>query len=402
MIVRHILVGVVVIIWMAVWPLGEGQASSAENEHGQDSERIQDKYVELQLERIGSHEVENYWQQVKDEYDGFLPDHQPQGIKNFFQFEGSLFSFSFLTGLFRFVFQELLINVKLLGSIILLTVFSMILQQIQTAFENNSVSKVAYAVTYLVIFILAINSFYSAMNYAKDAISSMVHFMMALIPLILALMATTGSVTSVSLFHPLIIFLVHTSGVFIYSVIFPLLFFSAILGIVSAFSDQYKVTQLSDLLRNVGVGLLGIFLTIFLGVVSVQGATSAIVDGVTIKAAKFVTGNFVPIVGRMFTDATDTVIGASLLVKNTVGLAGVFILVLLCIFPALKVLTIAFVFHLAAAILQPLGESNVITCLNVIGKSLLYVFAALATVGLMFFLAITIIITAGNLSVMVR
>lgn len=361
-----------------------------------------DMFVEQQLEDLGTHEVEAFWKQIREEYDGFLPENQPLELKDFFRFEGSIFFISLLKGFLRYLFHELLLNAKLLGSIILLTVFSMILQQIQSAFENNSVSKVAYAITYLVIFILAINSFHSAMDYAREAISNMVNFMMALIPLVLALMASLGNITSVSLFHPLIIFLVNTSGIVIYKVIFPLLFFSAILGMVSAFSEHYKVTQLSNLLRNVSVALLGVFLTVFLGVVSVQGATSAIVDGVTIKTAKFVTGNFVPVVGRLFTDATDTVIGASLLVKNTVGLAGVIILLLLCAFPALKVLTIAFIFHLSAAILQPLGHSSVIACLNVIGKNLLFVFAALATICLMFFLAITIIITAGNLSVMVR
>ena len=76
---------------------------------------------------------------------------------------------------------------------------------------------------------------------------------------------------------------------------------------------------MANLLRNITIGILGGLLTIFLTVVSVQGASSAVVDGVTIKAAKFITGNFVPVVGKMFTDATDTVISASLLVKNTIG-----------------------------------------------------------------------------------
>lgn len=371
---------------------------SAEGE----SESPSQYFIENQLDNLGTSEVEQFWKQVKGEYGGFLPENQPVGFKDFFQMEGSLFSAALLKGLLKYTFHEILLNVKLLGAIIILTVFSMILENIQSAFEKNSVSKVAYAITYLVIIILALNSFHSAMEYAKEAISNMVNFMMALIPLVLALMASMGNITSVSLFHPLIIFLVNTSGMLIYSIIFPLLFFSSILGIVSTFSDQYKVTQLSLLFRNVSIGLLGVFLTIFLGVVSVQGATSAVVDGVTIKTAKFVTGNFVPIVGRMFTDATDTVIGASLLVKNTVGLAGVIILILLSVFPALKILALAFIFNLSAALLQPLGNSSVITCLSLIGKNLLFVFAALATVCLMFFLAITIMIAAGNLSVMVR
>jgi len=359
-------------------------------------------YINHQLEQLGVSEIEQFWQRLRTEYNGYLPENQPRGIKDFFQLRGSFFSIEMLTGFIKFLFYELWANAKLLGAIIILTVFSMLLEHIQSAFERNSVSKVAYAITYLVIMILAINSFHMAIGFAQQAISTMVNFMMALLPLVLALMASMGNFSSVALFHPLIIFMVHFSGIFIYSVIFPLLFLSAILHMVSTFSEQYKVTQLANLLRNIGIGALGIFLTVFLGIVSVQGASSAVVDGITIKTAKYVTGNFVPVVGRMFTDATDTVIGASLLVKNTIGLAGVLIIIIICAFPALKILAIALIFNISAALLQPLGNSNVVVCLNVIGKSLLLVFAALATVCLMFFLGLTIIIAASNMSLMIR
>jgi len=66
------------------------------------------------------------------------------------------------------------------------------------------------------------------------------------------------------------------------------------------------------------------------------------------------------------------------------------------------VLTLALIFHLAAAVLQPLGGSMIINSLSIIGKSVIFVFAALATVSLMFFLAITIMVAAGNLSLMMR
>lgn len=78
-------------------------------------------------------------------------------------------------------------------------------------------------------------------------------------------------------------------------------------------------------------------------------------DGITLRTAKFITGNFIPVLGRMFTDATDTVISASLLLKNTVGILGVAILICIAAFPAIKVLSLAFIYKLAAAILQPLG-----------------------------------------------
>lgn len=56
-------------------------------------------------------------------------------------------------------------------------------------------------------------------------------------------------------------------------------------------------------------------MTVLLGVISLQGTASAVADGVAIRTAKFVTGNFIPVVGRMFTDAADTVLTASLLLK---------------------------------------------------------------------------------------
>ena len=162
------------------------------------------------------------------------------------------------------------------------------------------------------------------------------------------------------------------------------------------------MTQLANLLRNISVGVLGVLLTVFLGVISVQGATGAVTDGVTLRTAKFVTGNFVPVVGRMFSDAADTVISASMLAKNAIGLAGVIVLLFISAFPAIKILTLALIYNIAAAVMQPLGDSPIVTCLETIGKTMIYVFAALAAVSLMFFLAVTIILTAGNAALMVR
>ena len=280
--------------------------------------------------------------------------------------------------------------------------FSSILQTVQSAFERNAVSKVAYAICYLVIMIIAINSFSVAIGYAKSAIENMIHFMTAMVPLLLTLLASIGNITTVSVLHPLIVFMIHIVGTMIYTIVFPLLFFSAVLHIVSSLSEKYKVTQLADLLRTISVGLLVGMLTVFLGVITIQGATGSVTDGVTIRTAKYITGNFVPVVGKMFTDAADTVIAASLLVKNAVGITGVFILIMLCSFPALKILSLALIYNLAGAMMQPLGDSPIVSCLQTIGKSLVFVFAALAAVGLMFFFALTIIITAGNVAVMMR
>lgn len=364
---------------------------------------INESIANDQLRGMNTEAVETYWNRLMKEYGGFFPD---QKVPSFMEMimpggEGLKLT-TVLAGLLRYVLHEVLYNGKLLVTIVILTVFSMMLETMQTAFERNAVSKVAYSITYMVMIVLAVNSFNVAIGYARDAITGMIQFMMAMVPLLLTLLATMGSVVTVSVLHPVIIFMIHVVGAIIYTVVFPLLFFSAVLHIVSAISDKFKVTQLANVLRNLSVGLMGVMLTVFLGVISVQGATGSVTDGVTMRTAKFITGNFVPVIGRTFSDAADTVVSASLLVKNAIGIAGVVILLFLCAFPAIKILTLALIYNISAAIMQPLGDSPIVNCLQTIGKTLIYVFAAVAAVGLMFFLAITIILTAGNATVMVR
>jgi stage III sporulation protein AE len=363
---------------------------------------ITSKMVDQQVSSMQLDEIKQYWDSISREYGGFLPESQKGTFLEFVKGEKDFSIKGYMLGLLKFMFHELAVHGKLLGTLILLTVFSMLLQSIQNAFDRSAISKVAYGIVYMVLIILALNSFHVAISYATEAIDNMLSFMIALIPLLLALMATVGSLASVAFFHPVILFLVNTSGLLIKNFVLPLLFLSALLSIVSTMSEHHKVTQLAKLLRNVSMGALAFFFTVFLGVMSVQGATAAVADGITIKTAKFITGNFIPVVGRMFTDATDTVMSASILLKNSVGIIGALLLLLLAIFPAIKVLILAFIYSMAAALLQPLGGGPIVESLGIIGKSVMFIFAALMTVSIMFFLAITIIIAAGNVTLMVR
>ncbi|MDN3016561.1 stage III sporulation protein AE [Paenibacillus sp. BSR1-1] len=358
--------------------------------------------VDEQLKSLDLTELKQYWEDISNKYGGFLPESQKGSLYDFVSGEKKFSFKQWGQGVLKFAFHEFVANGKLLGSLIMLTIFSMFLQSMQNAFEQSAISKVAYSIVYMVLVILALNSFHIAINYTNEAIGTMISFILALVPLLLALIAASGGLISAAFFHPVILFLMNMSGVFMQYIILPLLFLATLLSIVSTMSEQYKVSQLAALLRNWSIGLMGLFLTVFLGVISVQGASAAVTDGVTIRTAKFVTGNFIPVIGRMFTDATDTVVSASVLLKNTVGIAGVAILLIIVAFPAIKILMIAFIYKFAAAILQPIGGGPVIKCLDIISKSVIYVFAALGIVSLMFFLSITVIVAAGNLTMMMR
>ncbi|ASN05281.1 stage III sporulation protein AE [Virgibacillus necropolis] len=354
------------------------------------------------LEKVSLDKIQQHWNKLIGDYGGYIPALEKSSLYEFIKNNGSFSVKNTLLGLVEYLFHEIIVNGKLLGLLLMLTLFSVLLQTMHTAFERSMVSKIAYFAVYLVLLFIALNSFYLVFSYTKDAIDAMSSFLIALLPLILGLMATFGSLITVSFFHPIIIFLIFASGVLVSNFVLPLLFLSALLLIVSSLTDSYQVTHLASLLKSISLGVLGVFLTIFLGVLSVQGAASAIQDGVAMKTAKFITGNFIPIVGRTFTDAADTILSASLLLKNSVGIVGLICIVLIALFPAIKIFAIAFIYKLAAAVLQPLGDGPIITSLNVISKHIMYILASLIAVTLMFFLAIVILVVAGNITLMLR
>ncbi|WP_173916182.1 stage III sporulation protein AE [Halobacillus sp. Marseille-Q1614] len=349
---------------------------------------------------ISTEELEKNYDKLHEQYGEYMPSISFDDISEWSE-QGNPSS-GWISGIINFLFHELLANGKLLGSLLFLTMFSALLQAIQSSFENTVVSKIAYMVIYLVLIGLALESFGQVIQYTTATIEQMSSFMIGLLPLLLGIMASFSHLMSISFFHPIIIALVQSSGLLVKYLLIPLFTSSALLMVIGSLNSGFKVDQLAELLRKVGVAIMGAYLTLFLGVISVQGTVTAVQDGVTMKTARFVTGNFVPVVGRLFTDATDTILGASLLLKNTVGLAGVVILLGIALFPALKIFALALVYKFAAAILQPIGDGPVVTAMVIVSRHMMYIFAALLMVSMMFFLVIVIMVAASNITMMVR
>lgn len=299
-------------------------------------------------------------------------------------------------------FKEVVANLDLLGKLVVLAVVCAVLQNLISSFEKGTAGQLAYLITYMVLITIAISSFALAVNAGREVVDTMVTFMQALLPVLLTLLVAVGGVASAAIFSPVVLTTLGVFGTLIKNVILPLLFFVAILGIVDNLSERFKVSNLAGLLKVVAMGLMGIFSTIFLGVLAVQGVAGAVGDSVAFRTAKFSVDAFVPVVGGMLSDALEAVVSSSLLIKNAVGIAGMAAIGAMMVVPLLKIITMAFIYKLAGALIQPINDGQMVGCLNGLGNNLLLIFASVATAGLLFFFAITIVVGAGNITVMLR
>ena len=188
-----------------------------------------------------------------------------------------------MSGIFKalisYFCREFLTHTSLLGKLIVLGALLAILEHLQSAFEKNTVAKLAHSVGMLALLTVALSSFTIVLNTGREAIGNMVGFMQSLIPILLTLMAAMGSLTTVALMHPVIYISLNITATLIQNIVFPLIFCAAILGIVSSLSERFKVSRLADLFRDGSVLLTGLLLTIFTGILGIQGVAGAVTDG---------------------------------------------------------------------------------------------------------------------------
>lgn len=288
---------------------------------------------------------------------------------------------------------------RVLGLIFLLTVWAAVLARISEgmdAADKTGVTGLAHMVVVSALMLVALHSFVVALDLVQGLVGTLVHFMESLIPLLMVLMAGSGALASAGIFHPLMILVTNLVAVLTKRWVLPLVLMATLVELVSVWLPRFSLRTLGGLLRQVGLTLLGGFMTLFLGVMAVEGAAGSVADGVALRTGKFLANTFVPVIGKMFSDAMEAVLGSSLLLKNAVSVFGAIGIISLLLFPLLKLFAMMLLYRVAAAGAEPLGVASVPEALNLMANALGWLMAILGAVGLMFFLVVTVVVGTTN------
>jgi stage III sporulation protein AE len=300
------------------------------------------------------------------------------------------------------LWHEVTESAALLVQLVVLAVASLLLVNFQEMFPKSSIAIIARAVVYLVLMTIALQSFLLVGDMVKNTVDNMSGFVYALLPTLLTLMVAMGGVSSVGIFHPALLGAIGINVNIIKVAVVPLAYFSAALVVVSYITPKFDLSKMAKLCQNMAVGIITLMLTLFTAFLGILGLTGAAIDGLTIKAAKSATGLFVPLVGKPLADAFDTVLSTALLIKNSVGVVGILVILIICALPIIKILVIAVIYRLAAALVQPLGDGALAEALHGLSNSLLVFFAVVAGLGLFFFFMLSITVGISDISMMMR
>lgn len=298
--------------------------------------------------------------------------------------------------------KEVKTGIKSLVSILIIIVIHSILKSISENLQNDNVSKMIYYVQYIAIVTVIMNNFSNVITMVKETATNLVGFMNSLVPILVSLMLYTGSITTSSILEPAILFMINFIGNIIQSFLIPAVLIAATLSIVSKIGDKVQIDKISKTFNSGIIWILGVILTTFVGVISLEGTLSSSIDGITAKTAKAIVSSSIPIVGKILGDAVDTVLGCGIILKNAIGVIGVVIIIGICIMPIIKIAILTISYKILASISEPIADTKIIKLLEQIGDIFKVLLAILCSISVMVIVGTTLVIKISNSGMMYR
>lgn len=337
-----------------------------------------------------------------EKYTGdFLEDMSISDILNS-AIKGEIDNQTFYHKILKILGSEVNSSLKILISILVIIIIHGILKSITDNLENNNISQIIYFVQYILIVTLIMSNFTETINLLKNTANDLVGFINLLIPLLLTLMIYTGSIATSTLFEPIILFAINFIGNIINNVLIPIVLIIVVFSIISKISERVQIEKLSKFLKSSVTWFLGVIITIFVGVVSLEGTLSSSVDGITAKTTKAAVSSVIPVIGKVLGDVVDSVLGCGVILKNAVGLVGVIIIIGICVLPIIKIATLSIIYSLASAVVQPIADDKIVKLLDEMSGVFKIMLAILCSLSVMLIIGITLVVKISNSGMMYR
>lgn len=192
--------------------------------------------------------------------------------------------------------KEIVSSLKTIIAVLTIVLIHSIIKVIAENLETSNISKIIYYVQYILIVTIIMSNFSDLILSITNTIQNLVGFMNTLVPLLITLMIYTGNIATSSLLEPVILFIIEFISNIIVNLILPGVSIITAIIIVSKLSDKIQINKIAKFLKSSIVWFLGIVITVFVGVISLEGTLASSVDGITAKTAKAAVSSMIPVV----------------------------------------------------------------------------------------------------------
>lgn len=327
------------------------------------------------------------WEEIKE-----LEDQLKQSVPYMQDFNLSEQVTKLITGEERFSLQEIMMQIgqlfikefntyfKIILRFILIVILCSILQVLSQSFQSQNTTKAAFLVCYVLVIYTLTQSLFVIVELAQNTISNLFQMMQVTLPTLLAFMAVSGYITSSSALAPVIIGAFNMMTFFIQKILLPVIISIIVLQVVSTMSEEIKVDKLVGLFYKGMKWLLRGTLVLSIAIMGIYKLTLPYVDVAIKKGAINLSTAFIPIVGDASRGALEFIMSCSALIKNAFAIGVIIWVVLIAAIPLIKILSHVVLYHIASALIQPIGDKKMAEIATILAKGCEFILSAVGIV----------------------
>lgn len=296
-----------------------------------------------------------------------------------------------LDQLFYEIRSNRIVLVQMAGIIFISAVFT----NFSMAFSKTFVAETGFYLTYMVLFSLLLTSFMTVTQMASGLMENMLKFMSALVPVFCLAVTFTGNIQTGMWYQQAMVTGITLTEWLISKFILSMIHMYVLISLVNQLSKENALSKCADLIKTVAGWSLKTVLGVILGLNFIQSLVMPAFDSLKNGWAMRVT-SAVPGVGDAMGTAMQTVIGSAVLIKNGIGAAGLIVLAFLFLIPAVKLAVIVLMYQAAQAIVQPVADKRMLTCLHCVAEGVLLILKVQGMVFILFFLSMAMMTAASG------
>lgn len=227
---------------------------------------------------------------------------------------------------------------------------------------------------------------------AAETVSVCSVFTSASIPVFGALTVSGGFPVSSAFMSGYMVALSEVLSLLASSVLVPIACIALAFSAVGAFVPEIKTEKTASAIRSFAIWGVGGALALYLTFIGIQSGITSSLDGLAKKTVNVTVSSVIPVVGKIISDASDTVLGAAELIKS--GFGGFSLVVILLIFakPLLSAVAWAAALRIADFAAASFGEDGISSLTGAAQKTVTVLIAVLASVAVALTVSVAVIV----------
>lgn len=281
---------------------------------------------------------------------------------------------------------------KLFLTICALLMISSVFRTAGSSLDNGALGSAIRFCAVGALFAIVVYSQYSHFERVEAFFESIGEIMRSMIPVTATIWALGGNVGSASVGSSSLYLMLNVSERLFGITVIPVCSVIGVLGLCEAISDEMKTGRLLAAIKKIYGFFLGIVMTILLSSLALQTSISASADSTAARAARMVSGSFIPILGGSIAETLRTVSGGVAYLKNIFGIGGILMIFGTLAPIAISMLLTRVTLLITSGLADLLGCPNESRLLENLGETFGTMLAVCVSVSVMFILSLCIFI----------